>query len=45
MESMKSYVEAGADGFGLGSSLYRPVMAAVQVSLKARDFRVAWSKL
>ena len=44
-ESMKSYVEGGADGFGLGSALYRPVMAVDEVSLKARNFREAWSKL
>ena len=44
-ELIKSYVEAGADGFGLGSALYLPVMAADEVSLKAKDFREAWSKL
>lgn len=39
--NMKDYWEAGADGFGLGSALYKPGMAAAQVAQSAADFRFA----
>ena len=42
---MAAYVAAGAQGFGLGSALYRPGDSASQVAVKAADFVVAWRKL
>ena len=43
-ESMEAYVAAGADGFGLGSALYRPGDSPTETSEKARAFvRVAMS--
>jgi 2-dehydro-3-deoxyphosphogalactonate aldolase len=44
-EVMSEYVAAGAAGFGLGSSLYRPGDRAEQVSEKARAFVSAWELL
>jgi 2-dehydro-3-deoxyphosphogalactonate aldolase len=44
-EAMSEYVAAGAAGFGLGSSLYRPGDRAEQVSEKARAFVSAWELL
>jgi 2-dehydro-3-deoxyphosphogalactonate aldolase len=35
------YWAAGADGFGLGSALYKPGMTIEQVAQSAADFRVA----
>ena len=37
-DNMRPYVEAGAAGFGLGSSLYTPGMAASEVAANARAF-------
>jgi len=39
--NMKEYWDAGADGFGLGSALYRPGDTAAKVALSAADFRFA----
>ena len=39
--NMKEYWEAGADGFGLGSALYKPGDATAKVAQSAADFRVA----
>lgn len=44
-DNMKDYWEAGADGFGLGSSLYKPGDSAVKVAQKAAAFRVALQAL
>jgi 2-dehydro-3-deoxyphosphogalactonate aldolase len=41
--NMDPYRAAGADGFGIGSSLYRPGMSASEVEQKALDFRAAWT--
>ena len=35
------WFEAGADGFGLGSALYKPGQSAAQVGQQARDFVAA----
>ena len=43
--SMKEYWEAGADGFGLGSALYKPGDTAARVAQAAADFRVALQAL
>lgn len=40
-ERMAAYREAGADGFGLGSGLYRPGSTAEDVRLAAERFRQA----
>jgi 2-dehydro-3-deoxyphosphogalactonate aldolase len=44
-ESMKPYVEAGADGFGLGSALFTAQMSAGEVGRNARAFAEAWRAL
>jgi 2-dehydro-3-deoxyphosphogalactonate aldolase len=44
-DNMRPYVEAGAAGFGLGSSLYKPGMAAGEVAANARAFVAALREL
>jgi 2-dehydro-3-deoxyphosphogalactonate aldolase len=44
-ERMAPYVAAGADGFGLGSALYRPGLAPTEVAAKARAFAAAYADL
>lgn len=44
-QSMSDYWVAGADGFGLGSSLYKPGMTVEQVAKSAADFRIAFHAL
>jgi 2-dehydro-3-deoxyphosphogalactonate aldolase len=41
-DSMAAYRAAGADGFGLGSALYKPGMDAAAVAERARAFVAAW---
>lgn len=41
-ETMAPYRRAGAAGFGLGSALYAPGMAAAEVGQRARAFVQAW---
>jgi 2-dehydro-3-deoxyphosphogalactonate aldolase len=41
-ENLASYWDAGADGFGLGSALYKPGMRAEDVSARAHTFIDAW---
>lgn len=40
-DSMAAYLAAGANGFGLGSALYRPGISADQVAIRAGDFIAA----
>lgn len=40
-DSMKDYLAAGANGFGLGSALYKAGDAAAKVARAAADFRTA----
>jgi 2-dehydro-3-deoxyphosphogalactonate aldolase len=40
-QNMHDYWAAGADGFGLGSALYKPGMTVEQVAQSAKDFKVA----
>jgi 2-dehydro-3-deoxyphosphogalactonate aldolase len=42
---MNDYWVAGADGFGLGSALYKPGMSVEQVAQSAADFRLALNAL
>ncbi len=37
-QAMAAWRDAGAAGFGLGSALYKPGMAAAEVGRRARDF-------
>ncbi len=41
-ESMAAYLDAGANGFGIGSALYKPGMAAGAVTANAIKFRAAY---
>jgi len=40
--NMADYAAAGANGFGLGSALYKPGMSLAQVRVNAADFVRAW---
>lgn len=42
-DNMAGYRAAGASGFGIGSSLFRPGLDAAQVGANARDFAAAWA--
>ena len=44
-DTMAGYVQAGADGFGLGSALYKPGQDAATTGQRARDFMAAWKAL
>ena len=44
-DNLQVYVTAGADGFGLGSALYKPGHGADQVGRAARAFVTAWHKV
>ena len=44
-QNMNDYWVAGADGFGLGSALYKPGMSVEKVTQSAADFRVALQAL
>ncbi|NCT83490.1 MAG: 2-dehydro-3-deoxy-6-phosphogalactonate aldolase [Comamonadaceae bacterium] len=44
-ETLAVYRQAGAAGFGLGSALYAPGMAAAEVGQRARAFVQAWRAL
>jgi 2-dehydro-3-deoxyphosphogalactonate aldolase len=37
-DSMKAWIEAGADGFGLGSGLYKPGQSPAETAEKARAY-------
>jgi 2-dehydro-3-deoxyphosphogalactonate aldolase len=41
--NMDEYRAAGANGFGIGSALYRPGAGAAEVGERARDFAAAWA--
>lgn len=41
-DNMAGYAAAGANGFGLGSALYKPGMSAAQVKANALAFVKAW---
>lgn len=42
VQNMKDYWAAGADGFGLGSALYKPGDSPGKVAQAAADFRFEW---
>ena len=41
-QNLGAYAAAGANGFGLGSALYKPGAAPEQVAIQARKFADAW---
>ncbi|WP_145011300.1 2-dehydro-3-deoxy-6-phosphogalactonate aldolase [Pseudomonas oryzihabitans] len=41
-DNMGPFVAAGANGFGLGSALYKPGLSAAQVSANAQAFAAGW---
>lgn len=41
--NMDGYRTAGADGFGIGSSLYKPGLSAAEVERNALAFSTAWA--
>jgi 2-dehydro-3-deoxyphosphogalactonate aldolase len=41
-QNLAAYRAAGANGFGLGSALYKPGMTVEQVKVNARAFVQAW---
>ena len=41
--NMRPYLAAGADGFGIGSALYKPGMPAAEVNQHAMDFIAAYA--
>ncbi len=43
--NMAEYVAAGAAGFGIGSALYKPGIAAAALQRNAADFVAAWRRL
>ena len=43
-DNMSAYRSAGATGFGIGSALYKPGMAAQQVGVQAQRFAAAWAQ-
>ncbi len=44
-QNMAAYAAAGANGFGLGSALYKPGMTAGQVRAAAEAFATAWRRI
>lgn len=44
-DNIQHYLEAGADGFGLGSALFKPGMTIEQTTNNARKFATAWRRL
>ena len=43
--TMAAYVKAGANGFGLGSAIYKPGMSAAEVGARAISLKAAWDAL
>ena len=44
-DNMDVYVKAGANGFGLGSAIYKPGMTPGDVSRSAHAFAAGWKAL
>jgi len=44
-ENMAEYIAAGADGFGIGSALYKPGIAAPDLHERAKRFAGDWRRL
>ena len=44
-ENFESWIQAGANGFGLGSFLYKPGDQAADIAAKARDVVASWDEI
>jgi 2-dehydro-3-deoxyphosphogalactonate aldolase len=44
-ESMKNWIDAGTNGFGIGSNIYKPGKSAAEVKSSARAFVAAWDEI
>lgn len=44
-DTMQAYLAASADGFGIGSAIYKPGLAAAEIGELARTFVAAWRRL
>ncbi|MDO6498815.1 2-dehydro-3-deoxy-6-phosphogalactonate aldolase [Photobacterium sanguinicancri] len=44
-EQMKSYVDVGVDGFGLGSGLYKKGIKPSELSVRAKAYRDSWMSI
>jgi 2-dehydro-3-deoxyphosphogalactonate aldolase len=44
-QSMRSWIEAGCDGFGIGSNIYKPGKSAADVNRSAEEFVAAWNEI
>jgi len=44
-DNMRPYVDAGANGFGLGSALFTPALSVEDIARNARSFASAWRDL
>lgn len=44
-DKLAPYLNAGANGFGLGSALFQPTLSAVEVSRRAEQFVSTWLAL
>ncbi len=44
-DNMAPFVEAGVQGFGLGSGLFKPGMSAADVAARAQAYVAAWKRL
>jgi 2-dehydro-3-deoxyphosphogalactonate aldolase len=44
-DNMKPFIDAGANGFGLGSALFAPGLPVAEVGANARRFAEAWQAL
>ncbi|MEZ8738643.1 2-dehydro-3-deoxy-6-phosphogalactonate aldolase [Photobacterium swingsii] len=45
VEQMKSYVDVGVDGFGLGSGLYKKGIKPSELSVHAKAYRDSWMSI
>ncbi|MGF1785493.1 2-dehydro-3-deoxy-6-phosphogalactonate aldolase [Photobacterium swingsii] len=45
VEQMKSYVDVGVDGFGLGSGLYKKGIKPSELSVRAKAYRDSWMSI
>ena len=43
-DNMTPWLKAGADGFGVGSSLYSPGLAPEQIAIRAHAFIASWQR-
>lgn len=44
-DNMQVFIEAGVKGFGLGSGLFKPGLAADEVAVRAKAYVAAWNAL